>query len=97
MTRNKSDDLRDLQSFRYGAVRTALLAEGTTAVLPVGIGYHKGLLAKKSISHTGIVIGDPLYIPHDPTLANMPDINEQLHETVAELKSRAVDLAESRG
>ncbi len=94
-TRSKSDDPAHVGEFRPGAARTALHARGITPMLPVGIAYSEGRRFKNSPFSTGVVIGEPLYVDHQPDRTSVEELNQHLFETISELKAQAVDLAHS--
>lgn len=96
-TRNKTDDRRSLGKLKTGVARVALLSSGVTNVLPIGIGYRRGLFRKKAgLFHVGVSIGEPLPVEQaELSPENISGITENLRSKLLELKSRATDLAES--
>lgn len=98
-TRNRSKDHRSLGLIKTGAVRVAMQAQGLTPVVPIGIGYNRGILCRKaSPFHIGLVIGKPLYIKQqEPEEQAVREYSSELKNMLSELKIKAVGLAEKRG
>ncbi len=96
-TRNKSHDRRSLGKLKTGVARVALQASGNTFVVPVGLGYRRGMVRRRAgLFHAGVVIGEPLEIEQaDSTEDRVRDLTDHLDITLSKLKNQAVDLAES--
>lgn len=94
-SRNKNKDSRTLLETKTGVARMALRSDGITPVLPVGIGYRRTRLLKRSSKyHVGVVVGEPVYVGYADR--SQKDLHEELTERLLDAKIRAVDLVEGR-
>lgn len=96
-TRNTSRDRRSLGPLKTGVARAALQASGVTEVVPVGVGYRRGLVRRKAgLFHVGVVIGEPFQVERaETTEEQVQSVTAELRARLEELKGQAVDLAES--